>query len=194
MGPLAQQSFGFAIYYSFVRKMKKFLFILASLFCVSCVQHSPDMREVAEKQLSATFFEHVRTPAFFVVQLHPQGATYLRNGETTPIRLHEYIIDNVYKEPLLSDDSSKNKYAIVVEKRGVTRSASDFSRAYDDIMEKLKIQEAAYMVEVSIEEITTNAKGEDVFGKRVALFSTTLQRPEQAIAADIVNAILEDVN
>lgn len=151
------------------------------------------MRDAADKQFSYIFFEHVQTPASFIVQLHPQGATYLRNGETTPIRLHEYIRDNVNKDPLLSDDSGRNKYAIVVEKRGVTKSASDFSRAYDDVMEKLKIQEAAYMVEVSIEEITTNARGEDVFGKRVALFSTTLQRPEQAIAADIVNAILEDV-
>lgn len=151
------------------------------------------MRDIAEKQLSSIFFEHLRIPASFTVQLQPPGATYLRNGEKTPIRLHEYIRDNVNKAPLLSDDSGRNKYAIVVEKRGITRSASDFSRAYDDVMEKLNIQESAYMVEVSIEEIMTNARGEDVFGKRVALFSTTLQRPEQAIATDIVDAILEDV-
>lgn len=177
-----------------LRRVEIFLLVLC---LVACAGHSASQREAAERQITSTFFTKLVAPARFIVQLQTPGATYLRNGKRVPLRLHESLKfaleqnDLLYKE---GEGFTGKKYALSVEKQEIKRQNADFSESLSKAMERLDFAEAPYMIEVSVEEIVKNAKGEELFGKRVALFSVTLHRSEDDIAADIVRSIDENLN
>lgn len=134
--------------------------------------------------------------------MHPKGAKRLVKGERVPIRLADLIKEQLRTNDMLESEDvdknninlkRKNKYVIIVEKNILDTSKSDFSKSFNDVMEKLEMSERSYIMEISVEEIIKNAKGEDVFGKRLALFATTLHRKEEEVSSDIVRSILDEI-
>ena len=168
------------------------LCVLCLLLCVSCVEQTKGVRDVAETQLSVQLYEPIPSQAKFIVQLQA-GATHLVNGERVPIRLDEALRIALDRENLLFHENQApgKKYALVVEKQSIARGDSGFSQTFSQTLEKMQLGEGFFMVEVSVEEIVKNAKGEEIFGKRVGLFSTPLQRSQDDIAFDIVRALEE---
>ncbi len=166
--------------------LKHFFLLLALPYLVSCVQYSAEIRESAHTQLNATFFESLRSPASFTVQLHPYGASRLLNGEQVPITLHTLL-----EQQLHSDKATDTayRYLIVVEKKPLSGRETDFSKAYDEVMESFHLGEAPYIIEINIEEIVANADGEEVIGRRIATLATSLRRSEQDIAYDVATLI-----
>ncbi|MBQ7607352.1 MAG: hypothetical protein IJU76_05220 [Desulfovibrionaceae bacterium] len=181
--------------------MRSFVYRLCTAFallvCVSCVQQTGGMRDAAERQIASSFFAPLAPTARFIVRLQPPGATRLVRGERVPIRLHEALQSVLERDDLLFQEKEKDpgiKYALVVEKRDIRKAESEFSQSFSDTLEKLQMGEGSYMVEVSVEEIVKNEKGEELFGRRLALFSTPLHRSEDDIASDIVREIEEHMH
>jgi len=112
------------------------------------------------------------------------------NGEQVPITLHTLLEQQLNGNKSAQD--TKYKYLVIVEKKKLTGRETDFSKAYDEVMENFHLSEAPYIIEINIEEIVTNTDGEDVIGKRVATFVTSLVRSEQDIAYDIATLIHEN--
>lgn len=170
---------------------RKVCVVLPAVLLMSCVHYAPDMKDSGMSQVSSTFFEPLRHPAVFSVRIQPHDASRLLQGKKVPIRLHTLIERNLRYRDLTATDERPADYVIIVEKKDISSHGTAFSKGYSDVMEKFLVDESPYIIEISIEEILINEKGEQVFGKRVALFSTPLIRSEEEIAGDISDSIIE---
>jgi len=177
--------------------MKKIL-ILVSLItlvcCTSCVKYSEELLETSKTQISHEIYSSITYPTDFIVMLSPTDATYIQNGVKKPIQLHKLIekqLRNLYF--IRADYNSYIKYAITVKKQELKRSNDAFFAGYTDALENMGISEAPYIIEIYLDEIETNLAGDEIFGRRLAMFTTLMQRNEEDIANDIVNIIMDEV-
>ena len=151
------------------------------------MRYSDEIREAAHTQLDVIFFEPLHSPASFIVQLYPYGASRIINGKQVPITLHKLL-----EQQLCANKSSfdaKYRYFITVRKKQLVKYESNFFKSYNKVMQDFHISEAPYIIEITIEEVAKNAENEDVIGNCIATLTTSLVRSEHDIAYDIATLI-----
>lgn len=91
------------------------------------------------------------------------------------------------------DYDSNAKYVITVKKQRLDGDKGAFASGYTDALENMAIAEVPYIIEIYLDEVKRNPGGEEVFGQRLAIFTTPLVRDEEDIANDIANLIMDAI-
>ena len=174
--------------------LSKVMCLMAAVICTACVRYSDDLLETSRTQISHEFYGALTYPSDLAVRLYPPDASYIRNGSRHPVTLHALIERRLRGLHFIRPGHAPGtKYALIVRKQRLERNSGAVLSGYTEALESMAAGEAPYIIEIFLDEVKRNDRGEEVFGRRVALFTTLLVREEEDIAGDIVNIIMDEV-